>query len=82
MTDCQRCGDCCRFVVVVTGKITNDDLLAYFKAHGIQVRAKSVLIPSVCQHLQWWNDRGSQSTECDIYDTRPELCRRGRCLHE
>jgi Fe-S-cluster containining protein len=92
MTECQRCGDCCRFVTVVTGPITNVDLRDYFIAHGFVVRAKSVVIPSVCQHLKpcpgfelsgiLAHPHPRVRWYCDIYDHRPEICRKGRCRHE
>jgi Fe-S-cluster containining protein len=81
MTECKRCGDCCRFVTVLVDRISPEQR-DYFTAHGFTIGKKghAVSIPTMCAHLKETGEFTGK-TRCDIYETRPEICRRGRCLH-
>ena len=84
MKDCERCGDCCRFVTVIVPEIT-PEMADYFTTHGFTIDGDRVKIPSECQHLRRdiepTTRRASKFFYCNIYYNRPEICRQGECLH-
>ena len=71
MSDCKRCGECCR-VIVFGMAYGGADWNEYYYARGCRlVQGVGLVVPSICPHLQQHGD----GFACDIYDTRPELCR-------
>jgi Fe-S-cluster containining protein len=63
--ECSKCGQCCRslsFIIEMT-----DEWREYYEAHGCKVLGDMVLVPMVCPHLK--------DNMCDIYETRPQVCR-------
>lgn len=71
--DCKQCGECCRYIVFGMA-YGGADWNEYYYQHGCRIiPGVGLLVPSVCQHLK---QKGSTNRyECDIYQTRPQLCR-------
>ena len=75
MTDCLKCGKCCRFVALPFGGKITPDVVRWHNAHGIKVVQKEelgmfhgkVLIPLECKHFK--------DGRCGIYEERPQVCR-------
>ena len=70
MSECRRCGKCCRVLVVPF--VERDDLKEFLGARGIVWTAESGLIdvhiPHVCPHLV--------GNDCDLHGgAKPEACR-------
>jgi Fe-S-cluster containining protein len=71
MTDCKRCGECCRYVVFGAAYGGADWNEYYFRRGCKIIEGVGLMVPSICPHLKKHGDR----FECDIYDSRPVLCR-------
>lgn len=72
--ECSRCGECCRWVIMPFAPGGRDFDEWYF-VRGIKIDPLvGLLIPSTCQHLKQVSG-GGNIWKCDIYDTRPVLCR-------
>jgi len=71
MTECNRCGKCCKYIAVkLAGKIP-DDTVYMMEVRGRLVRYEGVMwwvVRSRCPHL-------SMDGSCSIYETRPKDCR-------
>jgi len=68
---CQKCGECCRrlnFFVPMEGVLA-EVLSAHYNR---PIERVGVLIQHRCHSL-------NEDNQCDIYDQRPEYCRRHRC---
>ena len=87
MTECSRCGSCCR-VLLIPVKLCSKHHQHYLRTHGLREEQGFFLIPHDCQHLQSENrvigyneDTGNTIDEeiysCDIHKdpTRPAICR-------
>jgi Fe-S-cluster containining protein len=75
MSDCNRCGECCRWVAIfITGE-PDPATLEWMTARGIRIEGSYMLIPSVCHHLQRHWDGNAWSWACNIEDRKPYYCR-------
>jgi len=70
---CSRCGKCCE--VIAFGMAYGGlDWNEYYWARGCKIEPPvGLVVPSRCPHLQF--DELVGLYRCDIYDTRPQLCR-------
>jgi Fe-S-cluster containining protein len=90
MTGCTRCGICCTEMMIrvpfPTHATAEEHLRAradaerFYRIHGFDVLPSmageiALRIPAVCKHLAI---NGSDTT-CNIYETRPEVCRKFEC---
>jgi len=72
MTECKRCGKCCKFVAIPIGidDIHRDDYSSWLAYHDAFLEDYAgltwVVIPSNCTFLE--------ANRCQIYQTRPILC--------
>lgn len=68
MTECKKCGECCRTISFVVKDVHKDkDKMEYLLARGIEVEGDNVIVPHVCQHLK--------DNLCSIQDTKPKICK-------
>ena len=80
MTDCKKCGDCCRFITLPLGWRPDQFIIEWLLARGTKPRVNKqnkllyVEVSYPCPHLK--------DNECEIYEKRPMVCRNGKCLHE
>jgi Fe-S-cluster containining protein len=70
MQTCNRCAECCKFVILDKIKPTKD-YLEYYRVRGWRYdpATKLTWIPCVCQHLL-------EDNSCGIYEDRPEYCKK------
>ena len=81
MTDCNRCGKCCRNYAIAMNR--NEDFARFLSYHGLVLRkrmdgAMEVYGESKCRHLKS-DPKMPSRTMCAIYDTRPDICRGWNC---
>ena len=50
--ECERCGICCRFIVIPVAEPIDLETEGYLMAHKIAYDGNKVIIPAVCQYLQ------------------------------
>jgi hypothetical protein len=83
MSECKRCGECCK-VIVFGAAYGGADWNEYYHARGCRIVPNvGLVVPSVCPHLRQIKAPGADKNgvksdalyRCDIYDKRPELCR-------
>lgn len=73
MTDeCNRCGECCRWVAIFIEGEPDPATLEWMTARGIEIKGNFMLIPSVCPALGI-SDEGVYG--CCIEDHKPHYCR-------
>jgi hypothetical protein len=91
--ECVRCGECCKNLIL-TGNFS-DKTKAWLEARGCGFLPDGrLIIPFKCPHLKKLlkvlSEDGMSVTEerenspygewfCDIYETRPEVCKEYRC---
>lgn len=84
MTDCNRCGECCKYVVFGLVSRSTKDEAEYFRAHGFIEEQGLWLIPFQCPHLKQAGIRHviknyTNTMEiyyfCDIHETKPRYCK-------
>jgi hypothetical protein len=86
MTECARCGRCCRVIPLLT-KMMSKEYLDYLRTRGLKEDQGFILIPHDCQHLVEIGVWGgicntdkvgpyTPETRCDIhsYPDRPRTC--------
>ena len=71
---CSRCGECCRWIPLLTVRQCTPAQLHFMRERGQKEIGGFFLADSPCQHLKISED-GSGQTSCDIYETRPVTCR-------
>ena len=75
MFECKKCGECC-FGYSIPVAHLHIDQEEFLKARGFKLNSTPLgmyLISSDrCPHL-------TAENLCDIYDTRPKICRRHQC---
>lgn len=88
ITECQRCGNCCKNIIL-HGNFS-EKTKEWLRERGCGFMPDgAVVIPFKCPHLIE-DDHVIDSTfkidlyplvrcRCDIYETRPEVCREYRC---
>lgn len=67
IVECKQCGECCKVFAVKRVSKTKQ-LMEYATIHGYSFDGDTLLIPSRCPHL-------TEDNKCDIYATRPQICR-------
>lgn len=77
MSDCKRCGQCCRVIPLLT-RAMSKEYLDYLRTRGLKEDQGFILIPHDCQHLSYYPDpSGTQPHHsCDIHNSpdRPRIC--------
>lgn len=75
MTECNKCGECCKTLMFTVSELSNDRLLRiYFKARGVKIlKGNKVLVPHRCSHL-------TEDNLCDVHGTKrqPIICKNFR----
>lgn len=78
--ECRRCGNCCcTFYLKIDPKHVSENANLLINIHGMpkdDLGRYVIRIIHSCQHLIETND----GKACDIYETRPETCRKYKCL--
>ena len=74
--NCQRCGDCCRFLLFPIGA-DEQGLYRWLGLHGV-----SVVIGSRPYAKVEFPCRLLEGDDCVRYHDRPEMCRLAPCLKE
>lgn len=83
MSDCSRCGECCRWFVVSQKRGLTPWQLAYLRERCDRETDQYFLLDSPCKHLfhhligsvvNGERVREEYST-CDIYESRPQVCK-------
>ena len=83
MTECSQCGKCCQ-IIVFGAAYGGADWNEYYHKRGCKiVDGVGMVVPSPCPHLKQIKGPGIDKNgiksgaiySCDIYDTRPQLCR-------
>ena len=78
MSDCNRCGLCCKYLKVTIEKLTVDER-RYLENHNkCYIRGNSLIILVTCKHLK----RKNSKYICDVHNTAsyPKACKEGVCL--
>ena len=84
MTECKRCGLCCRYILLETESMASetqrwinehDNLFIFRKEDG---NKQYLLIKSRCRNLRY------KYTEayCSIYEDRPDECKAAKCIRD
>jgi len=75
---CLACGRCCHYMTFVLHPAPKDfkEYVEFYEARGCMITMLAtgiaVTVKSLCPHLKWIN----LDHVCDIYEKRPELCRK------
>ena len=78
MSECNRCGLCCKYLKVTIENLTEDER-RYLENHNkCYIHGNSLLILVMCKHLKHKNSKYI----CDVHNTvaYPEACKKGECL--
>ena len=71
MSECQKCGECCKQVNI--GTFLPDELTELLSVHyGYRVDRVGLELKHRCRHL-------TEDGRCDDYENRPEYCRKFMC---
>ena len=75
MGECNRCGECCKVLVIQTNVLPKQQL-HYLRTRGLKEDQGFILIPHECQHLGLKTDGKTKEYFCDIHDSmeRPSQC--------
>jgi Fe-S-cluster containining protein len=73
---CERCGKCCKFIIIPIMEPVDMETEAYLEAHGIVYDGKKLIIPAVCQYLDVQNGT-PVIYRCKIHETKFANCRLG-----
>ena len=70
---CSGCGNCCANVLMLTSQEINI-IKKYIKKHNIQAVNRNTIFNfvNICPFL-------NQENKCNIYDVRPEICKKFSC---
>jgi Fe-S-cluster containining protein len=75
MWECTRCAKCCKIMSVPIRELAPGQV-EFVKAKGFEIRSTDqgwfLYWHGVCPHLH-------DENICDIYETRPELCKKYTC---
>lgn len=84
LTDCQRCGECCKYVAIrVLGpngreidEVTDNDFLEWVSARGLKYEKGWLIIPSVCPRLIYPPHLDGQKVKaiCAVQSHKPVYC--------
>lgn len=70
--ECQRCGKCCKVVLLEIPHLPSEDDQNLYMMRGIIRKDKTLAIPCKCMHL-------GDDNLCKIYKNRPNVCRKFTC---
>ena len=83
---CDRCGKCCKFIIIPVQTPIDIETEAYLEAHGIiyDVSLTSdsykgkIIVPAVCKYLKSGDLRGAKGEYyCSIHNAKFTNCRLG-----
>jgi hypothetical protein len=77
---CNRCGICCRFIVIPVAEPIDLETETYLMAHGIAYDGEKLIISAVCQHLDLeYRKEGENgfTYKCNIHGNKFANCRLG-----
>jgi hypothetical protein len=82
--ECERCGVCCRFIIIPVAEPMNIETEAYLEAHGIAYDVSMtsdgfkgrLIIPAICKYLEVVNDTPIHY-KCTIHTDKFVNCRLG-----
>ena len=72
---CQKCGHCCKTITLPAPQATHllqKQNREFLHARGFTLGEKTMSVISRCPHL-------TEDNLCDMYATRPEVCRLYTC---
>ena len=74
---CSRCGECCRWLPVISVQECQPHYLRYLRERGLVEIDGYLLADAPCRHLREGEPDGSKKTPliCAIYKKRPATCR-------
>ena len=75
--DCDRCGECCRYLPLLISRL-DPPYLNYLRCRGLKEEQGFILIPHDCQHLGFKTDGRTKKYFCDIHESpdRPAICQK------
>jgi len=68
MTECNKCGACCRYIYTNAPRDRTSSMMQFWKEHGAVIGAKYMLLPLPCFNLLLNNT-------CFDYANRSQFCR-------
>lgn len=77
---CERCGKCCKFIVIPVMDPIDVETISYLKAHGIVYDGEKIIVPAICQYLKNGDLRGEKGIGeyyCSIHHEKYANCRLG-----
>lgn len=84
LTDCQRCGECCRFVAIrILGpggreinEVSDKDFMEWVSARGLKYEDGWLVIPSVCPRLIYPPHLDGEKVKavCAVHRNKPLYC--------
>ena len=78
MWKCERCGKCCKFIVIPVRDPIDMETGCYLQAHGIEYDGEKLIVPAVCQYLKKGDLRGDKGEYyCAIHGSKFANCRLG-----
>ena len=79
MWKCNRCGKCCKFIVIPVMEPVDLDTEDYLEAHGIVYDGNKIIVPAVCKYLEieWHTDLKQYKYRCKIHADKFVNCRLG-----
>jgi hypothetical protein len=73
MAKCNRCGECCIWYPIALDEGLSTEVREYAVERSEVLEDGFFLVRSPCRHLVEFD--GVDVTTCDIYKTRPAVCR-------
>ena len=67
---CNKCGNCCKFVVIPVEAFLDTQTEEYLAAHGVAYDGGKLIIPARCQYL-------TDANKCAIQSAKFDCCRLG-----
>lgn len=86
MSECARCGECCKWMVIAPMKGLSIASRLYLKARVTKIENGYALLYAPCSHLKYeWQGKECPAemmgveegvlAKCDIHENRPGICR-------
>jgi len=72
MSECKRCGNCCKSVSLKINANFSDDVLRWLSFHNLKTDGKWLYIPLKCKFYK-------EGYGCTIYRIRPDVCKNYSC---
>lgn len=83
MSECNRCGNCCKMLLFPVSRDLDQDMVEFYKARGFKVHWMNnmlwVQVDTWCPHLVHKPRPDCKALEysCRIHETKPKLCAGG-----